>query len=121
MARVLLIGDEDNFRILLQSNLECAGHTVRDAGSFAEGQEYLKQVGADVVLTDLRMPESEFLPPLGHLRAEFPLVKIIVIATARVDFLAVRMMGVNDVLRQPPALDTLLASVEQALGEENAS
>ena len=38
-----------------------------------------------------------------------------------VDFLAVRMTGADDVLRQPLTSKTLLEAVEQALGEGGAS
>jgi DNA-binding response OmpR family regulator len=123
MARVLVIAVDHAARLLIKNSLECAGHTVNMAGSFAEGSENLNQLGSEVVLTNLHMPESEFLKSLAHLRAEFPLVRILAIASEQetTDFLAVRMMGADDVLRQPLASKTLLDAVDQALHERENS
>ena len=123
MANVLLIDADYSSRMLLKNNLEYAGHTVSVAGSFAEGHEYLRQMGTEVVLTDLHISNSESLRLIDHLHTEFPLVKILVIVGQHetVDFLAVRMIGADDVLRQPLTSKTLLDAVEQALVEEEAS
>lgn len=121
MARVLVIGVDDAARLLLKNSLQCAGHTVNMAGSFAEGYEKLRQWGGEVVLTNLHMPGAEFLKSIAYLRTEFPLVKILAITSEHetMDFLAVRMMGANDVLRQPLAIKTLLDAVNQVLHERD--
>lgn len=72
MARVLMIGAHSAARLLLKNILECAGHAVSMAGSFAEGHQTLCQSGGEAVLTDLHMLESEVLQSIAHLRAEFP-------------------------------------------------
>jgi DNA-binding NtrC family response regulator len=119
MATVLLIGADPVTRLILEQ----AGHTVSMADSFTQVLENLSHTGAEVVLTDLHMPDSESLRLIAQLHTEFPLVKILVILGEHetVDFLAVRMIGANDVLRQPLATKTLLDAVEQALGEGDAS
>ena len=123
MARVLVIGLDKAARLLIKNSLECVGHTVNMAASFAEGSENLSQSGSEVVVTNLHIPESEFLKSLAHLRAEFPRVRILAIASEyeTMDFLAVRMMGADDVLRQPLASKTLLDAVDQALRENENS
>lgn len=117
MATVLLIGTDYASRHIL----EHAGHTVSTAESFAQAHGHLGHT--DVVLTDLHMPVSESLQLIAHLRTEFPQVKILVTVDEHeaVDFLAVRMTGADDVLRQPLTSKTLLEAVEQALGEGGAS
>ena len=85
MARVLLIGADQISRLILEQ----AGHTVRMADNFTQALEDLSHTGAEVVLTDLHMPDSESLRLIDHLRTEFPLVKILVILGQHdtVDFL----------------------------------
>ena len=99
--------------------LEHAGHTVRIADNFSQAHEDLRHSDADVVLTDLHMPDSESLRHIAYLHTEFPLVKILVIVDDHdtVDFLRVRMSGADDVLRQPLTIKTLLDAVKQALGD----
>jgi DNA-binding response OmpR family regulator len=123
MARVLVIGVDHAARLLIKNSLECVGHTVDMTASFAEGSKNLSQSGSEVVLTNLHMPECEFLKSLAHFRAEFPRVRILTIASEHeaMDFLAVRMMGADDVLRQPLASRTLLDAVDQALYEREKS
>lgn len=123
MAKVLLIRTDHLARLLFRNVLECAGHAVMTAGEFAEGRKYLSQYGADVVLAELQGPESEAIQAIAHLRTEFPLVKILVLARREepVDFLAVRLMGADDVLRHPLATDALLDAVDQALRGEDVA
>ena len=117
MATVLLIGADPVTRLILEQ----AGHTVSMADSFTQVLENLSHTGAEVVLTDLGMPDSESLRLIDHLRTESPLVKILVILGEHetVDFLAVRMIGADDVLRQPLTSEGLLDAVKQALVEED--
>ena len=117
MARVLLIGTDPVTRLILEQ----AGHTVRIADNFCQAHEHLRHSDADVVLTDLHMPDSESLRQLAYLHTAFPLVKILVIVDDHdtVDFLSVRMSGADDVLRQPLTSKTLLDAVKQALVEED--
>ena len=123
MARVLVIGTDQGARLVYKNILECAGYAVSTADSFAEGRTTLRQSESAAVLTDLPLSESEALQSVAQLRAEFPRVKILAIAHEHttLDYLAVRMMGVDDVLRQPMATDALLDAVEQALGELDTS
>ena len=113
MARVLLVGADHISRLILEQ----AGNTVRIADNFCQAHEHLRHSDADVVLTDLHMPESESLRHLAYLHTEFPLVKILVIVDDHdtVDFLRIRMSGADDVLRQPLPIKTLLDAVKQAL------
>ena len=123
MARVLVIGTDDAARLLLTNILEGGGYMVSVAGSFAEGREMLSRSPVDAVLTDLQWRGSDALQSIACLRMEFPLVKILAIAREQqtIDFLAVRVMGADDILRQPLTIDALLDAVEQALRERDSS
>lgn len=77
MASILLVDDDEQFRLMLNEVLQRAGYDVRQA---QDGNDALKQYRAspaDVVITDLIMPEKEGLETIRALRAFDPAVKII--------------------------------------------
>ena len=55
-GRVLLVEDDENFRIFLQTILEDDGHEVLTAGDGLAGSRLLQHEQVDLVITDLKMP-----------------------------------------------------------------
>ena len=80
MAVVLVIEDDDHLRGLLRAVLERAGHTVEDAPNGAAGLKRFYSHPADVVVTDIIMPEKEGLETIIELKRDHPEVKIIAIS-----------------------------------------
>ena len=80
MAVVLVIEDDDHLRCLLRAVLERAGHTVEDAPNGAAGLRRFSTHPADVVVTDIIMPEKEGLETIIELKRDYPHVKIIAIS-----------------------------------------
>jgi DNA-binding response OmpR family regulator len=80
MAVVLVIEDDDHLRRLLRAVLERAGHTVEDAPNGAAGLKQFSTHPADVVVTDIIMPEKEGLETIIELKRDHPEVKIIAIS-----------------------------------------
>ena len=80
MAVVLVIEDDDHLRCLLREVLERAGHTVEDAPNGAAGLRQFSSRPADVVVTDIIMPEKEGLETIIELKRDYPGVKIIAIS-----------------------------------------
>lgn len=77
MARILVIDDERQVRELLRDILEDAGYDVAEA---SDGQEALKiQRGepADLIITDLIMPEKEGIETIRELKQTWPDVRIV--------------------------------------------
>ena len=77
MPRILIIDDERQIRELLRDILEDAGYDVAEA---ADGQEAIKiQRGepADLIITDLIMPEKEGIETIRELKQSYPDVRII--------------------------------------------
>ena len=77
--RVLIIDDEPNARAGLRRVLEDLGCVVRDAGDGAEGLALFRQHGADLVMTDLRMPGASGMTVLETIKKEAPDVPVILI------------------------------------------
>lgn len=77
MADILIIDDDDMFRDVLASALEQAGHQVRQATNGIEGLNMFHAQPAELVITDIVMPEKEGLDTIRDLRREFPKARII--------------------------------------------
>jgi two-component system chemotaxis response regulator CheY len=71
MARMLIIDDEDSFRIALRQLLESWGHDVIEARDGREGLAYYGEAPMDLVITDLIMPGQDGLETILTLRREF--------------------------------------------------
>lgn len=82
MARLLLIEDDEGVRTVLRRMLEQAGHTVIEAHNGKEGLGLFQRASADLVITDIVMPEKEGLEVVKALRDTHPPVKIIAISGA---------------------------------------
>jgi DNA-binding response OmpR family regulator len=119
MARILLIEDNDSVRTVLREALELAAHTVIEARNGAEGLALFPQAGADLVITDIVMPDKDGLDVLAALREQVPPVNIIAISGARdsaEDYLDLaHRMGAMKVLLKPFSIAALIAAVDELL------
>lgn len=61
MAHILVIDDDDALRGTFKQFLERFGHIVSDAANGMDGLRMFKKDGADVVITDIFMPEADGL------------------------------------------------------------
>ena len=80
MTRVLLIEDDDLVRATLRDALESNGYEVATATNGLDGLERFRSAPADVVVTDILMPEKEGIETIIELRRDHPEVKIIAIS-----------------------------------------
>ncbi len=78
--RILVIDDDEQMRILLRQVMEWAGYEVIEAEDGRDGMMKQRKHKADLVITDLIMPEQEGLETITSLKKEFPHVKIIAIS-----------------------------------------
>jgi len=80
MARILVVDDEEQVRLLLRIFLEKKGHEVIEAVDGEEGINLYRQTPTDLIITDLIMPKKDGLNMIMELKKEFPKVKIIAIS-----------------------------------------
>ena len=78
--RILIIDDEQQIRMMLRQAIEKAGFEVDDAPDGKEGIDCFKRKRADLVITDIIMPEKEGIETIMALRRLDPAVKIIAIS-----------------------------------------
>ena len=97
------------------------GHTVIEARDGQEGLDLFSHVRAELVITDIVMPEKDGLEVLMELRGKKPPVKIIAISgggrTGPTDFLqAAKHMGAAKVIAKPFSSEVLLMAINEVLG-----
>jgi len=121
MARILLIEDDNEVRTMLRLTLIHFGHNVIEARNGKEGLELFKRANADLVITDIVMPEKEGLEVLIELREkQVPPVKIIAISGGGrqnvVDNLKMaKLLGAGRVLAKPFSNEALMAAINELL------
>jgi len=77
MARILIIDDEPQIRSMLKLMLERDGYEVVEAPDGVAGIKVYRQNPADLIITDLIMPNKDGIGMIIDLKKEFPQVKII--------------------------------------------
>jgi CheY-like chemotaxis protein len=77
MQRILIIDDDEQMRALLGDILERAGYEVMEAANGLEGMRRMRAQLADMVITDLIMPEKEGVETILELRRDFPAVPVV--------------------------------------------
>ena len=118
MARVLVIDDENNIRLMVRIALKAAGHEAETAADGVDGlAKFGDGSGWDLVLLDQRMPGMEGLEVLGEMRKRDASTRVIMItAFGTIDLAAAAMKaGATDFLRKPFTTDTLRGAVQAAL------
>src|SRR5688572_234064 len=80
MQRILVIDDDEQVRALLYEILDRAGFKVVEATNGVEGLKLYRAQPADLVITDLIMPEKEGVETILELRREFPDVRVVAIS-----------------------------------------
>jgi len=114
-STVLVVDDEEKLRRVVELQLKTAGYEVEQAGS---AEEALKLTdGADVILTDLRLPGISGLELLANLRRQDSHTPVIVMTAFGSIETAVDAMkaGAVDFLPKPFSLDHLMTVIHKAL------
>lgn len=77
MARILVVEDEDDLRAVIRKILELDEHVVMTASNGWHATKILDDVGADLILTDVYMPDVggvELIRRLQHLQKDAPVI-----------------------------------------------
>ncbi|HSQ67242.1 MAG TPA: sigma-54 dependent transcriptional regulator [Polyangiaceae bacterium] len=116
-ARVLVVDDEASARAGLEKLLTQEGYDVLVAADGAAALTLFRDTTADVVVTDLKMPEMDGLELLKHLRELDQEVPVIVTTAFGDVGSAVNAMraGAEDYLTKPVDFDALVLAIERAL------
>jgi len=109
VRRVLVVDDEENTRLALTRLLSREGYQVRTASNGNEALCQLRNNPAELIITDLNMPEMNGLTFLRELNREYPMSNVIMItAFGEVEsYLEALNLGVFEYLNKPIRLEEL--------------
>src|SRR5215203_3835785 len=119
-ARVLLIEDDEDSRLLLRRVLERAGMTVVEAATGTEGLRELYGSHPDVVLLDIGLPEIDGWRTLERIR-ELTDVPVMMVTGETSELEKVRALraGADDYVTKPFGLQEIVARVEVLLRRQS--
>jgi CheY-like chemotaxis protein len=121
MMRVLVIEDNEDFRKLALMWFQSCGIEVEGAANGAQGLALQRARPADVIVTDIFMPEMEGIETIHDLRREFPEAKIIAMSgrdpLMNLDvFEVARQVGAAKTFNKPFKFEDLIAAVRELTG-----
>jgi len=112
-TRILVVDDDADFRAMLRSALQIAGYSVGVARNGRQAVQAQRHEPADILITDIFMPEADGFEAIGAFRKNFPSTKIIAISGGAPDLKtnyldAAGLIGVDAALQKPFEMDALL-------------
>ena len=121
MARILLVDDDSKIRTMVRVVLERFGFEVMEAIDGEAALRIARAEKADLVVSDVFMPDCDGLELLRNLRRELPDLKVISMSGGtlggKIDLLTVaRYLGATETIHKPFTATALLALVNRALG-----
>ena len=119
--RVLIVDDDEQIRVLLQQMMEWAGFEVLVAENGKIAMQIQSRQPADLVITDLIMPEQEGLETISRLKKDYPGIKIIAISGGgrigpEAYLPAALELGADLVFSKPFDVQEVVKSVKELLG-----
>jgi len=120
MAKIIVIDDEPYILLMLKKMLEKEGHRVEMATNGVEGIDLYHKNGADLIITDIVMPEKEGLETIINLKTENPSLKVIAISGGgRVDsreyLHSAQLLGAEKIFQKPFKKDEIVNAVNELL------
>ena len=126
MSSILIVDDEQSYRQLLSLVFEGDGHSIRTAMNGREALELLHAEPAEIIISDVKMPDMDGIDLLRAVRETLPDVGVILmtafasVETAREAF----KLGADDFIQKPFDVEELKLIVrktieKQALIDEN--
>lgn len=116
-ARILLVDDDISNLIILQKILEQEAYQVTTSKSAGEALQVFRKQGADIVLSDLRMPGMsglELLRAIRNLSSDIPVVILTAFGTVD-DAVEAMKLGAVDFLSKPIKRANVLRVVQDSL------
>jgi CheY-like chemotaxis protein len=120
MARILVVDDDPQIRLLVRAWLESDRHEVVEAMNGRDGLRIYRETRPDLVITDVFMPEKEGLGLIRGLRSQDRDAKIIAMSGGSKlpvgDCLELaQMLGASAVFAKPFTANDLYEAVSKVL------
>jgi Response regulator containing CheY-like receiver, AAA-type ATPase, and DNA-binding domains len=120
MSNILIVDDEQSYRQLLSLVFEGDGHIIRTASNGREAVELIKKEPADVIISDVKMPDMDGIDMLRAVRELHPDLGVILmtafasVETAREAF----KLGADDFIQKPFDVEELKLIVKKTLEKQ---
>ena len=120
MSNILIVDDEQSYRQLLSLVFESDGHTVRTAMNGRQALESLQAEPADVIISDVKMPDIDGIEMLRAIRETLPDLGVVLmtafasVETAREAF----KLGADDFIQKPFDVEELKLIVKKTLEKQ---
>ena len=123
MSKILIIDDDELVLDMMQASLQEEGYEVTVAVNGDEGIKRYREDPADVVITDVIMPEKEGISTLLELKLEFPGANVIVMSgggrmSADGYLSTAKTLGANFTFQKPVEHEQLINAIETLLALE---
>ncbi|MEF2146572.1 MAG: sigma-54 dependent transcriptional regulator [Desulfovibrionaceae bacterium] len=116
-ANILILDDEKNYLLVLESVLEDEGYSVTALSSPEMGLAYLEDSEVDVIVTDMKMPGLTGQDVLEHVKKSYPHIPVLIMTAFGSIESAVEAMriGAFDYITKPFNNEELLLSLDKAV------
>ena len=121
LKNIIVVDDDRSIRVVISTALTRAGYNVKSSGTAAGMRRLVESDFADILITDVGLPDGDALDVLPKLQHMKPKLKIIVMSARSTLLTAVRAKkkGAFEYLPKPFDLDELLNLVSNTFSEHN--
>ena len=121
IKNIIVVDDDKSIRVVISTALTRAGYNVKTSGSAAGMWRLVESDFADILITDVGLPDGDALDVLPKIQNIKPKLKIIVMSARTTLLTAVRAQkkGAIEYLPKPFDLDELLNLVSSTFFENN--
>jgi CheY-like chemotaxis protein len=124
--RVLIIDDDEQMRLILSRVVALLGYEICLATNGLEGVRIQREKPADLVITDLIMPEQEGLETIAILKRDFPATKIIAVSGGgrigpEAYLPTAKELGADRVFSKPFEIHEIISAIKELVGHDPSS
>jgi DNA-binding NarL/FixJ family response regulator len=121
--RVLLVDDQDDFRMGLRSILESEGFEVADAANAEDALERVIRCAPDVVLMDLHIPGISGIEATQRLLRQAPQIAVVVLSMYEGEELISLALdaGASSYVVKDASLEEMLSAIKAAALDDSAA
>lgn len=119
--KILVIDDDVSFCVMLKTFLERKGYQVTNAFNYQDAQQAVDKENFDVVLTDVRLPDSDGIELLKYIKDKSAQTQVILMTGYTEIKTAVNAMklGAFDYVGKPINPDEIVYTIEQSLSKRD--
>lgn len=121
MSNLLIVDDEQSYRQLLSLVFQGDGHNIRTATNGREALTMLEESPADIIISDVKMPDMDGIEMLRAVRETLPDLGVVLmtafasVETAREAF----KLGADDFIQKPFDVEELKLIVKKTLEKQD--